>query len=133
MNDWGIPISKDKIIARRNRLIEYQKVGELRFTPLYEAIDENILDINYMLHEIENLQSKIDKAIEYCEYNNESLYTFEPDYDYEENIVDNYEPSNFREDLLDNLKEEKPKETKELFEGTMNQLNDLSILKEDNK
>ena len=65
MNEWGLPISKDKIIARRNRLIEYQKLGELRFTPLYEAIDENILDINYMLHEIENLQSKIDKAIEY--------------------------------------------------------------------
>lgn len=67
MNEWGIPISKDKIIARRNRLIEYQKLGELRFTPLYEAIDENILDINYMLHEINNLQSKIDKAIEWIE------------------------------------------------------------------
>jgi len=64
MNEWGMPISKDKIIARRNRLIEYQKIGELRFTPLYEAIDENILDINYMLHEIDNLQSKIDKANE---------------------------------------------------------------------
>ena len=61
MNEWGLPISKDKIIARRNRLIEYQKLGELRFTPLYEAIDENILDINYMLHEIDNLQSKIYK------------------------------------------------------------------------
>lgn len=62
MNEWGIPVSKDKIIARRNRLIEYQKVGELRFTRLYEIIDVNILDINYMLHEIDNLQSKIDKA-----------------------------------------------------------------------
>lgn len=65
MNEWGLPISKDKIIARRNRLIEYQKLGELRFTPLYEAIDENILDINYMLHEIDNLQSKIEKVNEY--------------------------------------------------------------------
>lgn len=64
MNEWGMPISKDKIIARRNRLIEYQKLGELRFTPLYEAIDENILDINYMLYEIDNLQFKINKAIE---------------------------------------------------------------------
>ena len=27
MNEWGLPISKDKIIARRNRLIEYQKLG----------------------------------------------------------------------------------------------------------
>lgn len=67
MNEWVIPVSKDKIIARRNRLIEYQKVEELRFTPLYEAIDENILDINYMLHEIDNLQSKIDKANEYID------------------------------------------------------------------
>lgn len=64
MNEWGLPISKDKIIARRNRLIEYQKLGDFIFTPLYEAIDENILDINYMLHEIENLQSKIDRANE---------------------------------------------------------------------
>ena len=68
MNEWGIPVSKDKIIARRNRLIEYQKVGELRFTPLYEAIDENILDINYMLHEIDNLQSKIESLEEDVEY-----------------------------------------------------------------
>ena len=79
MNEWGLPISKDKIIARRNRLIEYQKLGELRFTPLYETIDENILDINYMLHEIDNLQSKIDKAIEYLDevgmqFDNETAY-----------------------------------------------------------
>lgn len=67
MNEWGMPISKDKIIARRNKLIEYQKIGEVRFTPLYEAIDENILDINYMLHEISNLQSKIDKINQYLE------------------------------------------------------------------
>lgn len=72
MNEWGIPVSKDKIIARRNRLIEYQKVGELRFTPLYEIIDVNILDINYMLHEIDNLQTKIDKSDELIEtYKNE--------------------------------------------------------------
>ena len=45
----------------------------------------------------------IDKAIEYIKYNNDDLYTYNPDYDYEENIVDNYEPSNFREDLLNIL------------------------------
>ena len=77
MNEWGIPVSKDKIIARRNRLIEYQKVGELRFTPLYEIIDVNILDINYMLHEIDNLQSKIDKAIEFVENFNEPIEFFD--------------------------------------------------------
>lgn len=48
-------------------------------------------------------KSRNEKAIEYCNYNDESLYTFEPDYDYEENMVDNYEPSNFREDLLNIL------------------------------
>ena len=65
------------------------------------------LEIQEYEDKINNLQSKIDKAIEYCEYNNESLYTFEPDYDYEENIVDNYEPSNFREDIMEILKEDK--------------------------
>ena len=44
-----------------------------------------------------------EKAIEYIKYNDDSLYTYEPDYDYEENLVDNYEPSNFREDLLNIL------------------------------
>lgn len=59
MNDkeWGTPVSKDKIIYRRNRLIEYQKTNQARYTPLYEIIDENILDINYMIYEIEQLQS----------------------------------------------------------------------------
>ncbi len=47
----------------------------------------------------------IDKATEYIEYNNETLYTYEPDYDYEENIVSNYDVSSFREDLLKILKE----------------------------
>ena len=63
--EWGTPVSKDKIIARRNRLIEYQKIGELRFTPLYEAIDENILDINYMIYEIERYKNIIDELEKY--------------------------------------------------------------------
>lgn len=54
----------------------------------------------------EQLQQRIDKAIEYLEYNDENLYTYEPDYDYEENIVDNYDASSFREDLLEILKGE---------------------------
>lgn len=53
--------------------------------------------------EFMNYKSRNEKAIEYCNYNDESLYTFEPDYDYEENMIDNYEPSNFREDLLNIL------------------------------
>lgn len=48
-------------------------------------------------------QDRIDSAIEYIKYNDSDLYTFEPDYDYEENLVDNYEPSSFKEDLLNIL------------------------------
>ena len=62
IEEWGTPVSKGKIIDRRNRLIEYQKLGELRFTPLYEAIDENILDINYMIYEIERLNKELEVA-----------------------------------------------------------------------
>lgn len=57
--------------------------------------------------DLKRAKERIDKAIEYLEYNNEGLYTFEPDYDYEENIVDNYEPSSYREDLLGILKGDK--------------------------
>ena len=53
-----------------------------------------------LLRLIEIYEERIDKAIEYIEYNNETLYTYEPDYDYEENMVDNYNISNYREDLL---------------------------------
>ena len=57
-----------------------------------------------MALEFNKSEERIYKAIEYIEYNNEDLYTFEPDYDYEEELVDNYEPSNYREDLLEILK-----------------------------
>ena len=57
--EWGTPISKEKIIDRRNRLIEYQKTQDMRFTVGYQIIDENILDINYMIYEIERLNNII--------------------------------------------------------------------------
>lgn len=57
------------------------------------------------LEYIDERDEKINKAIKYLEYNNETLYTYEPDYDYEENMVDNYDISNYREDLLKILKE----------------------------
>lgn len=62
--EWGTPISKEKIISRRNRLIEYQKTQDMRFTVGYQIIDENILDINYMIYEIERLNNIINKGIE---------------------------------------------------------------------
>lgn len=72
---------------------------------------------NYII----NLQSKIDKAIEYIE--KEKYVSADENCE----IIAGYHIY----ELLDILKEEQPKETKELFEGTMDQLNDLSILKED--
>ena len=70
---------------------------------------EELLLLNYikqLQQENARLKDKIDKAIEYLEYNNETLYTYEPDYDYEENMVDNYNISNYREDLLKILRGE---------------------------
>ena len=70
-----------------------------------EVINQLYQDNKALEHYINILQSKINRAIEYCEYNDEDLYTFEPDYDYEENMVDNYEPSSFRENIMEILKE----------------------------
>ena len=58
------------------------------------------------LEYIDERDERINKAIEYIEYNNKTLYTYEPDYDYEENMVDNYDISNYREDLLKILRGE---------------------------
>ena len=60
--EWGTPISKEKIIDRRNRLIEYQKTQDMRFTVGYQIIDENILDINYMIYEIERLNNILNET-----------------------------------------------------------------------
>ena len=62
-----------------------------------------------LLRLIEIYEERIDKAIKYIEYNNETLYTYEPDYDYEENMVDNYDISSYREDLLKILRGEENK------------------------
>lgn len=70
------------------------------------VIQEFIDTIFQLQQENKKLKEVIDKAIKYIEYNNETLYTYEPDYDYEENIVSNYDISNYREDLLKILKGE---------------------------
>ena len=72
---------------------------------LKSEIEEAKRIIQKYLEYIDERDERIDKAIEYIEYNNETLYTYEPDYDYEENMVDNYDISNYREDLLKILKE----------------------------
>ena len=78
--EWGTPISKEKIIGRRNRLIEYQKTNQARFTELYQIIDENILDINYMIYEIERLNSIIKEVKEYIKKASDNEYSY-GDYD----------------------------------------------------
>jgi hypothetical protein len=73
----------------------------------YELLKDRVHDLqeeNKILKKDNNcLKSIIEKAVEYIKYNDDNLYTFEPDYDYEENMVDNYEPSNFKENLLNLL------------------------------
>ena len=71
--EWGTPISKEKIIDRRNRLIEYQKTQDMRFTVGYQIIDENILDINYMIYEIERLNNIINEFERWVEERLEKL------------------------------------------------------------
>ena len=71
---------------------------------LKSEIEEAKRIIQKYLEYIGERDERINKAIKYIEYNNETLYTYEPDYDYEENMVDNYDVSSFREDLLKILK-----------------------------
>ena len=47
-------MSEDKIIDRRNRLIEMAKVEAMPYTPFYYILEENINDINYLLYEKSN-------------------------------------------------------------------------------
>ena len=73
---------------------------------LKSEIEEAKRIIQKYLEYIDERDERIDKTIKYIESNNETLYTYEPDYDYEENMVDNYDISNYREDLLKILRGE---------------------------
>ena len=73
---------------------------------LKSEIEEAKRIIQKYLEYIDARDERIDKTIKYIESNNETLYTYEPDYDYEENMVDNYDISNYREDLLKILNKE---------------------------
>ena len=102
-------MSKEEIItlcyeAECDRL--KQELNERKDEFLKSEIErEHQTNLN-LLRLIEIYEERIDKAIEYIENNNETLYTYEPDYDYEENMVDNYDISNYREDLLKILRGE---------------------------
>ena len=67
---------------------------------LKSEIEEAKRIIQKYLEYINERDERIDKTIKYIESNNEIIYNYEPDYDYEENMVDNYDISNYREDLL---------------------------------
>ena len=73
---------------------------------LKSEIEEAKRIIQKYLEYIDERDERIDKIIKYIESNNETLYTYESDYDYEENMVDNYDISNYREDLLKILNKE---------------------------
>ena len=102
-------MSKEEIItlcyeAECDRL--KQELNERKDEFLKSEIErEHQTNLN-LLRLIEIYEERIDKAIKYIENNNETLYTYEPDYDYEENMVDNYDISNYREDLLKILRGE---------------------------
>ena len=95
-------------------------IGSLDYEGNYD-VDTPRESLEYIKIYITNLQSKIDKAIEYIE--KEKYVSADENCE----IIAGYHIY----ELLDILKEEQPKETKELFEGTMDQLNDLSIFMED--
>ena len=77
-----------------------QELNEQKDEFLKSEIGEAKRIFQKYLEYIDERDERINKAIEYIENNNETLYTYKPDYDYEENIVDNYDISNYREDLL---------------------------------
>lgn len=87
-------------------MIVNKNIGDMTESELKDFIVE-LQEENSRYERINQKYKEVhDKAIEYIEYNNETLYTYEPDYDYEENIVSNYDVSSFREDLLKILKED---------------------------
>ena len=60
-------MSEEKIIARRNKLIEWTKTQDIRCTPFCETINENINSINYLLHELQQKENIIKEVREYIE------------------------------------------------------------------
>lgn len=98
----GDSMNKEKIVIDSGYLIHYLNDREFyEYDSLYISTLEYL---DKLQKENKQLKERIDKVTEYLEYNNDGLYTFEPDYDYEENIVGNYEPSSYKEDLLDILR-----------------------------
>lgn len=57
-------MSEEKIIARRNKLIEWTKTQDIRCTPFCETINENINSINYLLYELQQKENIIKEVRE---------------------------------------------------------------------
>ena len=92
-------------IEETNKIINWIQTGYTRLNYKEElSLVDYIKQLQKENSRYERINQKykevIEKAIKYIESNNETLYTYEPDYDYEENMVDNYDISNYREDLL---------------------------------
>lgn len=61
-------MNKDKIIYRRNKLIELQKTGEVvENTLLYYTINENISSINYMIYQLDQLTNNWNELEEFIQ------------------------------------------------------------------
>ena len=98
---------KDFIIELQEENSRYERINQKykeKNEFLKSEIEEAKRIIQKYLEYIDERDERIDKTIKYIESNNETLYTYEPDYDYEENMVDSYNISNYREDLLKILK-----------------------------
>lgn len=91
---------EEKMVRLINKNKQLKEENEF----LKSEIEEAKRIIQKYLEYINERDERINKIIKYIESNNKTLYTYEPDYDYEENMVDNYDISNYREDLLKILK-----------------------------
>lgn len=67
-------MSEEKIIARRNKLIEWTKTQDIRCTPFCETINENINSINYLLHELQQKDNIIKEVREHIEQDIKANY-----------------------------------------------------------
>ena len=76
---------------------ELKKQLKIKHDGFMASVDESC----DLAKENTNLQQALNEIREYCNYNDEQLYEYNPDYNYEEELVKNYDNSSFREDILE--------------------------------
>ena len=93
-------MSEEKIIDRRNRLIEMAKVEARPYTPFYYLVEENINSINYLLYKNKQLNSILTELEEWL------IQQVNKDWDFSTGERNSYEAY---EDSLDKIQELKEK------------------------